>query len=147
MIAEDYADQKESASKIYDCIRGKLLLAAGDHKLPIIYVIDSVLKNAKRCYIDLMEDDAKSWMPAVYRDIPDKVGREKLKKVWNTWNTFNVFSQEKWNEMGQCFNDNGEANDGSLSPNASSSVGMSSAAGIPRTVGYNFIRSHTLSLF
>jgi pre-mRNA cleavage complex 2 protein Pcf11 len=135
MIAEDYAEEKESASKIYDCIRSKLLSVSGDHKLPIIYVIDSILKNAKGTYISIIEEDAKTWMSAVYREIPDKVGKEKLKKVWNTWNTFSVFAREKWEEMGTCFSSNtaggDKDGDNSLKNINHNSDGV---AGIPRSV-------------
>ena len=135
MIAEDYAEEKESASKIYDCIRSKLLSVSGDHKLPIIYVIDSILKNAKGTYISIIEEDAKTWMSTVYIEIPDKVGKEKLKKVWNTWNTFSVFAREKWEEMGACFSSN-TAGDDNSGDNSLGNINHNSdgVAGIPRSV-------------
>ena len=132
MIAEDHANSKEASKKIYECIRTKLLFANGDHKLPIIYVIDSILKNARGCYIGLFEDDAKSWMKSVYRALPDETRRTKLKKVWNTWKDFSLFSIEKWRAMGECFD--GSASSGEKSPRSSSPLGGTLAAGIPRSV-------------
>lgn len=137
MIAEDHADSKEASRKIYECIRTKLLFANGDHKLPIIYVIDSILKNARGCYIGLFEDDAKTWMKAVYRALPDEPRRAKLKKVWNTWKDFSLFSTEKWKAIGECFEGSGSSGD--KSPRSSSPLGATLAAGIPRSVRQNCI--------
>ena len=144
MVAEDHANSKESAQKVYDCIRGKLLSSAGDHKLPIMYVIDSILKNARGAYIGLFEDDAKTWMSSVYRSLPDETTRSKLKRVWKTWNDFSLFPQEKWMAIGECFEgDDGNNNNlknnnsqsGSSSPRSSSPLGSSTTvAGIPRSV-------------
>lgn len=132
MIAEDHADSKEASKKLYECIRTKLLFASGDHKLPIIYVIDSILKNARGCYIGLFEDDAQTWMNSVYRALPDEDTRSKLKRVWNTWKDFSLFSTEKWKAIGACFE--GSGNSGERSPRSSSPSGATLAAGIPRSV-------------
>lgn len=135
MVAEDHADAKDSAQKVYDCIRGQLLAANGDHKLPIMYVIDSILKNAKGCYIQFFEDDASSWMASVYKSLPDDATRAKLKKVYKTWNDFSLFPLDKWKAMGECFQDDANNNDaGSRSPRSSDQPGASIVAGIPRTV-------------
>ena len=133
MIAEHHADSKDASKKIYECIRTKLLFANGDHKLPIFYVIDSILKNARGCYIGLVEEDAASWMKSVYRALPDETRRSKLKKVWNTWKDFSLFSTEKWRAMGECFE--GSGGGGEKSPRSSSPMGGGNlAAGIPRSV-------------
>ena len=135
MIAEDHAESKEAAKKIYDCIRNKLLSSSGDHKLPIMYVIDSILKNAKGCYITLFEEDAPTWMQSVYLALPDETRRFKLKKVWNTWKDFGLFREDIWKAMGECFDV--DSNAGSMSPSRPSSpLSSSLAAGIPRSVRF-----------
>lgn len=130
MVAEDHADSQDSAQKVYDCIRGQLLSASGDHKLPLMYVIDSILKNARGCYIKMFEDDAGSWMASVYRSLPDDVTRAKLKKVYKTWSDFSLFPLDKWKAMGECFQDD----DNTAKSRSSDKGGGSIVAGIPRTV-------------
>jgi pre-mRNA cleavage complex 2 protein Pcf11 len=132
MIAEDHAESKEASKKIYECIRDKLLSSAGDYKLPIMYVVDSILKNAKGLYVTLFEEDAPKWMPSVYRALPDEARRAKLRKVWDTWKDFSLFRDDKWMEMGECFDS--EGNDASISPIPSSPLCASLVAGIPRSV-------------
>ncbi|CAB9499366.1 PCF11, cleavage and polyadenylation factor subunit, homolog (Saccharomyces cerevisiae) [Seminavis robusta] len=132
MIAEDHSESKEAARRVYDCIREKLLSSSGDHKLPIMYVIDSILKNARGAYIGFFEQDAPKWMPSVYRALPDETRRNKLKKVWNTWKDFSLFAPDKWKAMGECFES--DNTDGSTSPRSSSPLGGSNlVAGIPRS--------------
>ena len=138
MVAEDHAESMDSAKKIYDCIRGQLLAANGDYKLPIMYVIDSILKNAKGCYIGFFEDDASSWMGSVYRSLPNETTRSKLKKVYKTWNDFSLFPLDKWKAMGECFNDDND-DTGSRSPRSSDPSGAGTVAGIPRSVSIYYI--------
>jgi len=113
MAAEDFASSPTSASTIYDCIRSRLVdrtsagISSPDRKLPLVYVLDSLLKNVKGVYINIIQDDAANWMTTVY-DIFDKANEEdkkaRLKKVWNTWREFGVMKDEKkWRQIGQCF--------------------------------------------
>jgi hypothetical protein len=105
MVAEDHADSSRSAAALYDVIRQPLVSPDihSDRKLPLVYVIDSILKNVKGEFISTIENDAKNWMPIVFKALSDDK-RTKLKKVWNLWKEANVFtSTEKWEEMGQCF--------------------------------------------
>ena len=118
IIAGDHADSKSSAQAIYMIIRKRLLSTSRDNMLPLVYVLDSILKNVKGFYVDLAQDDAASWMPTVHDKLQDNQ-RAKLKKVWQTWNEFNLFSTDAWKAMGNCF---------------SQTSGKSSAAGIPRSV-------------
>jgi pre-mRNA cleavage complex 2 protein Pcf11 len=117
MIAEDYATQSDSAQQIYDSIRGLLVsprIAAG-RKLPLIYVMDSILKNAKGHYITLMEQESvddtvtkpssdatatatssstSCWVNVVYDQLTqsNRDGeRQKLRRVLNTWKQFKIF--------------------------------------------------------
>ena len=104
MVAEDHADSKQSAAALYDCIRKPLVSpqVSKDRKLPLVYVVDSILKNVKGEFIPLVEQDAKNWLPVVYQVLPEDQ-RQKLKRVWNMWRDANLFSQEHWKQMGECF--------------------------------------------
>ncbi|KAL7533095.1 hypothetical protein ACHAXR_005036 [Thalassiosira sp. AJA248-18] len=111
MAAEDFASSPTSASTIYKCIRSRLVDRASppDRKLPLVYVLDSLLKNVKGVYINIIQDDAANWMSTVY-DIFDKANKEdektRLKKVWNLWKEYGVITdEEKWRKIGQCFLD------------------------------------------
>jgi pre-mRNA cleavage complex 2 protein Pcf11 len=119
MVAEDHADSKQSAAALYDCIRKPLVSprVSRDRKLPLVYVLDSILKNVKGEFIPLVEQDAKTWMPVVYQVLPEDQ-RAKLKRVWNMWRDVNLFSLEHWKQMGECFsapvNNQFRAADGTL---------------------------------
>jgi len=104
MVAEDHADSRPNAAAIYGVIRKPLVstCVSSDKKLPLVYVIDSILKNVKGSYIPVIEEDAKTWMPVVYEALPEDK-RAKLKKVWNLWKNANIFKESKWKEMGSCF--------------------------------------------
>lgn len=106
MVAEDHADSEMNAAAIYDVIRNPLVSStiSSDYKLPLVYVIDSILKNVKGKFIPVIEKDAKSWMPVVHQALPEDK-RAKLKKVWNLWREAGVFEEAKWREMGQCFSE------------------------------------------
>lgn len=105
MVAEDHADSAKNAAAIYNVIREPLISISvhSDRKLPLVYVVDSILKNVKGEYIPIIEKDAKEWMPVVYKVLAEDK-RAKLKKVWNLWRDAGVFSsKESWEEMGRCF--------------------------------------------
>ena len=129
MIAEDYADHRNDATKIYQIIKHRLLNTSPEKMLPVLYVLDSVLKNAKGCFIELVEQEAVDWMPTVHAQLETVPNQQKLQKVWRTWNEpFRLFSSpEAWKAMGRCFSDT----------NDKVKVGGSSSqtvAGIARTV-------------
>ncbi len=119
MIAEDYSKSyHKSCLEIYNVIKELLLsheMKPGC-KLPLVYVIDSILKNAKGLYVDIMKDDfnnisssgrgveIQNWMDDVYNFLQnDEMSRQKLRKVWNTWEHFNIFPHETWTKIGECF--------------------------------------------
>jgi pre-mRNA cleavage complex 2 protein Pcf11 len=107
MIAEDYSISfPHSCTKIYHAIRDLLLSreVKPDCKLPLVYVIDSILKNVKGLYVDIMKKDIQTWMQYVYDILyGDEASRTRLRKVWDTWNRFQIFNEDEWKEMGQCF--------------------------------------------
>jgi pre-mRNA cleavage complex 2 protein Pcf11 len=112
MIAEDYSiSYPESCNNIYIAIRDLLLSkdVKPDCKLPLVYVIDSILKNAKGLYIEIMQQDIQNWMGTVYQMLQgSELARVKLRRVWNTWNEFHIFSHDDWKQMGKCFTDEDE---------------------------------------
>ena len=72
MAAEDFASSPTSASTIYDCVHSRLVdqtsagISSPDRKLPLVYVLDSLLKNVKGVYINIIQDDDTNWMSTVY---------------------------------------------------------------------------------
>jgi pre-mRNA cleavage complex 2 protein Pcf11 len=135
MVAEDHADSKSSAKAVYKAIRQKLLTTSRENMLPLVYVLDSILKNAKGAYIAIVEDDAASWIPIVYRKLQDDQ-RAKLQKVWKTWDECNIFSPARWKEMGSCFDERTTGSDKTIGSSAAK------VAGISRTVRiYTFFSS------
>ena len=68
MIAEDYSISFPiSSNKIYNAIKEFLLSNSImlECKLPLVYVMDSILKNAKGLYVEIMRKDHQ-WMKEVY---------------------------------------------------------------------------------
>jgi len=105
MIAEDYADQASDAEQLYKIVQSRLLTASSENMLPVLYVLDSILKNAKGCYIAMVERDAVTWMPKVYARLhKNRQAQQNLQKVWRTWNEpFHLFDAATWRAMGRCF--------------------------------------------
>ncbi|GFH52277.1 pre-mRNA cleavage complex 2 protein Pcf11 [Chaetoceros tenuissimus] len=112
MIAEDYCVSfPKSCSSIYQAIKDFLISPdiRPDCKLPLVYVIDSILKNVKGLYIEIMQQDIGQWMSVVYQSLQgNELARTKLRKVWNTWNECKIFSEGDWKTMGKCFIDEDE---------------------------------------
>jgi CID domain len=108
MIAEDYADSPKDASELCRLIRDRLVSTKirGDHKLPLVYVVDSILKNVQGTYVSIMEKDIMEWMPIVATALPEhdeRRGKPKLKKVWMLWKNSGIFSLDVWQRLGECF--------------------------------------------
>lgn len=133
MIAEDYADQPREAQQLYDIVTNRLQSASHDKVLPVIYVLDSILKNAKGYYLTMVESDAVHWMPTVYSRLARvPSNQQKLQKVWSTWNEpFHLFDAEAWRAMGRCFT---ESNGGSSNSNVTGSTNLTSTSGSSGTV-------------
>eukprot|EP00934_Nitzschia_sp_Nitz4_P001062 Nitzschia sp. Nitz4//scaffold174_size87051//7998//9916//NITZ4_005099-RA/size87051-processed-gene-0.53-mRNA-1//1//CDS//3329538842//1062//frame0 len=113
MVAEDYEDSPKNASLIYKVIREPLLSknVIGDRKLPLVYLVDSILKNVKGVYIPIIEQDTGTWLPVVY-DALSEEKRAKLKKVYNIWRETGIFPESSWKAMGTCFTTNVGGGDG-----------------------------------
>lgn len=106
MVAEDFKDSKKAAASLYGCIRDLLMSRsiAADRKLPLVYLIDSILKNVKGQYIPLVDSDAKEWL-AVAHDVVSDEQKKKIRRVWNSWREFRLFGEESLKAMGRCFSD------------------------------------------
>jgi len=102
MVAEDHADNPKAAASIYRCIQQPLLLGPRESKLPLVYVIDSILKNVKGNFTRIIQKDARNWMPLVYTQIKEDQ-KAKLKKTWISWKEFHIFDDASWREIGACF--------------------------------------------
>lgn len=109
MVAEDHGSSLKAASSLYNCIR-TLLISPTIHperKLPLVYAIDSILKNVKQQFIPLIETDALQWIPVVYsslhKHVNTKAQKVKLKKVLQTWRDFKVFKAEAVHNMILCY--------------------------------------------
>lgn len=131
MVAEDHADSKRNALALYNCIRERLMSSsvASGRKLPLVYVLDSILKNVKGSFISIIEEDASVWMPIVF-DVLSEEQRLKLKKVWNIWRDVGIFSEASWKEMGSCF----EQEEARVSSEKLAADSTTKAAGILRAV-------------
>jgi pre-mRNA cleavage complex 2 protein Pcf11 len=136
---------------LYDIVTSRLQSANHDKVLPVIYVLDSILKNAKGCYVTMVERDAVNWMPTVYSRLARvPSNQQKLQKVWRTWNEpFHLFDAEAWRAMGRCFTDStsGSSNSnitGSTNFITSTSGSSGAVAGIARTSQGSLILSKSL---
>lgn len=129
MAAEDFDSSPKSAAVIFHCIRSRLVdcttpgISSPDRKLPLVYVLDSLLKNVKGVYTDIILGDAVDWLTEVY-NIFDKAHKEdekaRLKKVWSSWKQFGVIKDdERWRQIGQCFFATGTSGGDAASPNSS----------------------------
>ena len=112
MAAEDFASSPNSASTIHDCICSRLIdrtspgISSPNRKIPLVYVLDSLLKNVKGVYINIIQDNAATWMSTVYNMFDEanmECEKASLRKVWNTWKEFGVIDDNKWRQIGQCF--------------------------------------------
>ena len=104
MVAEDFAASSKMAKALYETIRTPLISRSvpKENKLPLVYVVDSLLKNVRGNFIPIIEADAKTWMPVVFEQMSEE-HQAKLRKVWNTWRDCKLFSEKNWEDMGICF--------------------------------------------
>jgi pre-mRNA cleavage complex 2 protein Pcf11 len=141
MVAEDYSETRKGAKAIYNIIRERLLSAtvAREKLLPLVYLVDSIIKNAKGNFVKVIQADAIHWMPAVYKRL-DSAQNVKMQRVWKTWKDGRILSEASLNAIEQqCFQQSGSfasSSSPSSSPSGGgiTSSGASSVAGILRAV-------------
>ncbi|XP_014243508.1 uncharacterized protein LOC106663303 isoform X2 [Cimex lectularius] len=82
MLAEDYI---EHAPIIVKAVEVHLQKVQGDVKLPVLYLIDSIVKNVKRDYIPLFTQNIVSTFCSVFAKVDEKVKLQmfKLRQTWN----------------------------------------------------------------
>ncbi|GKY92430.1 hypothetical protein MPSEU_000213500 [Mayamaea pseudoterrestris] len=102
VIAEDFADSLASAKALYNVIRERLMSASRDSLIPIVYVIDSVLKNKGGKFIEIIQEDAQEWMPMVYGKLTPPM-QQKLQRVYKTWQDSQIFTPQSLKVIGRCF--------------------------------------------
>ncbi|XP_073993969.1 uncharacterized protein isoform X3 [Rhodnius prolixus] len=89
MLAEDYI---EHAAIIVQVVEQHLQKVACDSKLPALYLIDSIVKNVGKHYINLFTQNIVSTFCAVFEKVDEKV-RSQMFKLRQTWN--DVFPPKK----------------------------------------------------
>eukprot|EP00522_Entomoneis_paludosa_P004078 CAMPEP_0172473720 /NCGR_PEP_ID=MMETSP1065-20121228/68996_1 /TAXON_ID=265537 /ORGANISM="Amphiprora paludosa, Strain CCMP125" /LENGTH=611 /DNA_ID=CAMNT_0013231895 /DNA_START=42 /DNA_END=1878 /DNA_ORIENTATION=+ len=136
MMAEDFSDSKQGAKMIYNIIRERLMNTSTREKqlLPLIYLLDSIVKNAKGHFIPIVEGDAHVWISHAWNQLRNAEPLKlKLQKVWKTWNDGKIFDAQQLKVMGQCF-------DAANKNNQTQSIPSTEVAGISRTVCVNTMR-------
>ncbi|EJK50067.1 hypothetical protein THAOC_31007 [Thalassiosira oceanica] len=128
MAAEDFSESTRSDRIVDTSI-------SPDNKLPLVYVLDSLLKNVKGVYVEIILGDASNWMSAVY-NIFDKASNKenekaRLKRVWDSWRHQGVVKDDsRWKKIGECFS----APDVKQTVPASPVIDLVSGGGFPRNV-------------
>jgi len=80
-IAEE---NKHVSPAIAFVLESRILNAEPDKKLPLVYLLDSILKNVKNPYLDLFAVRVPKLMPRVYASCTTDV-RARLRKLVSTW--------------------------------------------------------------
>lgn len=95
MLAEDYADDREGAEEFYKIVRSRILSAdtANACKLPLVYLVDSILNNAKGEFMAVVEDTISRVFLSVYIKIAE-AHKKKLKRLLGIWKDNERFSGE-----------------------------------------------------
>eukprot|EP00816_Leptocylindrus_hargravesii_P002500 CAMPEP_0196805444 /NCGR_PEP_ID=MMETSP1362-20130617/5207_1 /TAXON_ID=163516 /ORGANISM="Leptocylindrus danicus, Strain CCMP1856" /LENGTH=551 /DNA_ID=CAMNT_0042178359 /DNA_START=79 /DNA_END=1731 /DNA_ORIENTATION=+ len=106
MIADDYQTIPTISKQLYGCMRAILVdqhrEENPDIKLPLVYLLDSILKNVGGIFIDLAAKDAGIWMRKVFETVKD-VDKSRLRRVHGTWRDAALFSEDKLKQMARCF--------------------------------------------
>ncbi|XP_014281579.1 pre-mRNA cleavage complex 2 protein Pcf11 [Halyomorpha halys] len=89
MLAEDYI---EHAPTIVRAVEAHLQKVNGDVKLPVLYLIDSIVKNVAKEYVSLFTQNIVSTFCTVFEQVDEKT-RSQMFKLRQTWNE--VFPPKK----------------------------------------------------
>lgn len=90
MLADEYG--KEHAKEIVEAIETHLAKVSTEVKLPILYLIDSIVKNVDNTYTELFSQNIVSTFCNVFK-VVDESTRSEMFKLRQTWN--DVFPQNK----------------------------------------------------
>ncbi|CAG7733227.1 unnamed protein product [Allacma fusca] len=89
MMAEDHI---RHAKMIVLTIENHLRKVDPEYKLPILYLIDSIVKNVKKDYVPLFSENITTTFTQAFSQVPEKI-RTQLWKLRQTWN--DVFPTKK----------------------------------------------------
>lgn len=89
MLAEDY---REHSPTIVRTVEAHLQKVPGDIKLPVLYLIDSIVKNVGKEYVSLFTQNIVSTFCSVFEQVDEKI-RSQMFKLRQTWNE--VFPAKK----------------------------------------------------
>ena len=100
-------NQEPPSTKIYNKIQSLLLSTQiqSNRKLPLVYLLDSILKNVGGKYLTLVSMHAPIWMNQVRTCLKlqsSSLQVSKLKRVWETWRII-LPNIECWEKIGECF--------------------------------------------
>jgi len=101
-LAIEYSS--DFAHVIVRCIEDKIKMVSSSQKLPLLYLLDSILKNHKenRQYNDLFQQNIVSIFAHVFHNVPqEQVGkvRTALYKLRGSWTDWRSFSLTKLNQL------------------------------------------------
>jgi len=101
-LAIEYSS--DFAHVIVRCIEDKIKMVSSSQKLPLLYLLDSILKNHRenRQYNDLFQQNIVSIFAHVFHNVPqEQVGkvRTALYKLRGSWTDWRSFSLTKLNQL------------------------------------------------
>eukprot|EP00116_Pleurobrachia_bachei_P010969 sb/3471231/ len=96
IVAGEY---RKYGRTITDVIENHLMKAVPSHKLPCLYLVDSIIKNIGAPYIDLLSRCIVKMFVSAFT-VGDESVRKLLFKLRCTWK--DIFSSEKLRELDSC---------------------------------------------
>ncbi|GMH73062.1 hypothetical protein TrST_g10224 [Triparma strigata] len=99
MLCEDYNTSPSASSQLYNLIRTSLLNSStpSSHKLPLIYLLDSMLHNAddvsSKLYKKLISGEVKLVYNSVWNSVEEK-DKKRLQRLAGIWEKNEMFDKE-----------------------------------------------------
>ena len=86
MLAEDYADDSVGANEFYAIIQARMVSdeTSALFKLPLVYLVDSMLNNARGEFITVVGETITTVFLSVYSKIDDQ-SKKKLARLLTIW--------------------------------------------------------------
>ncbi|GMI42170.1 hypothetical protein TrCOL_g12921 [Triparma columacea] len=96
MLAEDYADDSVGANEFYAIIQARMVSdeTSALFKLPLVYLVDSMLNNAKGEFITVVGETITTVFLSVYSKIDDQ-SKKKLARLLTIWKKNSMFPLNK----------------------------------------------------